>query len=380
LFAKGKVWADKNLFNGEYYMQKIDLSDKHLLERYDNGKSLFGDSTLEAYWNGEAQEIKYQIGEGSAVDQVLAQWHANLIGLGEIFRPDQVKKALGAIYKYNYKRSFRDFFNPCRLYSLNDEGGVVICDWPEGVYKPVVPAPYCEETMYGFEYQAAIHMIQEGMVEEGLEIVRVIRSRFDGDKRNPWNEFECGNNYARSMASYALLNALSGFSYDMVKGRIGFLPVISGNRGMEEPLVNRPDPDHPEKDIPMNMEKTGQIRMDHTGHMTMADEPFRCFWSLDAGWGTYAQGATEVQLHLMAGSLPLCELALDTAAFEKAARTLAQNHPGSAIPYPGVRALNLDCRSESGTRFVSANIRNGVVELEDGFLLLAGETLVVPLV
>lgn len=290
------------------------------------------------------REIKYQIGEGSAIDQVLGQWHANLYGLGEIYKPGHVRSALETIYKHNYKRSFRDFFNPCRLYSLNDEGGVVICDWPEGTQKPVVPAPYCEETMYGFEYQVATHMIQEGMVSQGLEIVERIRSRFDGEKRNPWNEFECGNNYARSMASYALLNALSGFSFDMAARRIGFRPPIEA--------------------------------------CALAGKEFRCFWSLDGGWGTYAQGLEEASVQLQAGQLPLQELRLDKRIFELAAGVLPVNQPGSAVPYPGVRSLVLECRraDTSECRYVSANIRDGVVELEDDFVLEAGETLVVPLV
>jgi len=113
----------------------------------------------------------------------------------------------------------------------------------EGKYKPVIPITYAGETMNGFEYQAAIHMIQEGMVEEGMEIVEAIRERYDGEKRNPWNEFECGSNYARSMASYALLNAFSGFEYNMVEGMIGFNPIEI---------------------------KNGE---------------FTCFWSLEPAWG-----------------------------------------------------------------------------------------------
>ncbi len=344
LFKRGKKWADKHLFNGKWYVQRIDLGDKSLLERYDSGVSLHGDKTLDAYWNAEAGEIKYQIGEGSAIDQVLGQWHANLYGLGEIYKPEQVRGALETIYTHNYKRSFRDFFNPCRLYSLQDEGGVVICDWPEGTRKPVVPAPYCEETMYGFEYQVASHMIQEGMVAQGLEIVEVIRSRFDGEKRNPWNEFECGNNYARSMASYALLNALSGFSFDMAAGRIGFKPASA----LCPPVT----------------------------------QEFRCFWSLDGGWGVFSQGLAEASLQLRQGRLVLRELQLDRKVFELAAGVLPVNQPGSAVPYPGVRSLVLECRM-AGTgesRDVYANIRDGVVELEDGFVLEAGETLVIPLV
>ncbi|MBN8215830.1 MAG: hypothetical protein J0L75_04270 [Spirochaetes bacterium] len=227
LFEKGKRWVDGNLFNGEYYGQKIDLGDRGLLDPYaEGGGSLGGGTTVyDTYWNDEHREIKYQLGEGSSIDQVVAQWHANLCGLGEIFDRKQLRKALQAIHRHNFKRSFRDFVNPCRLYSLYDERGAVICDWPEGRRKPVVPAPYSEETMYGFEYSAASLMIQEGLVKEGLELVSAIRERFDGLRRNPWNEFECGSNYARSMASYSLLPAFGGFEYDLTKGQLGFAPL-----------------------------------------------------------------------------------------------------------------------------------------------------------
>ncbi|MBI4979299.1 MAG: hypothetical protein HZC28_17595 [Spirochaetes bacterium] len=252
LFERGKKWVDKNLFNGEYYFQKIDLKDKSVTERF---KAM-------NYWNDEHKEIKYQIGEGSAIDQVLAQWHANLAGLGRIFDEQQTRTALASVYANNYKRSFSDFVNPCRLYSLYDEKGVVICDWPEGAYKPVVPVPYSEETMYGFEYAVAAHMIQEGLVDEGVEIATEVRKKFDGAKRNPWNEFECGSNYARSMASYALLNAMSGFEYDMTKGMIGFSPV----------------------------RKTGT---------------FTAFWSLDSAWGTASVSATGIIISVLYGELKL---------------------------------------------------------------------------
>lgn len=263
LFERGKAWTDKHLFNGEYYGQLIDVKDKSILERYD-------ESALRDYWNDEAKEIKYQIQDGSGVDQVIAQWHANLCGLGEIFDPAQTRSALASIYEHNFKKSMRNVFNPCRLYSLNDEAGVMICVWPEGRDKPVVPLTYAQETMNGFEYQAAVHMIQEGLVAEGLEIVTAIRDRYDGEKRNPWNEFECGSNYARSMASYALLLALSGFEYNMVEGRIGFHPVA--------PLE--------------------------------ADGAYRTFWSLDSGWGTFQFSGGEAELQVLYGELALNTLHL----------------------------------------------------------------------
>jgi non-lysosomal glucosylceramidase len=269
MFAKGKAWADANLFNGEYYVQRIDLNDKSIVEDFAKDESvLIGGSTMDAYWDEEHQEIKYQIGEGSSIDQVLGQWHASLYGLGEILDPQQVKQANAAIYKYNYIPVMGEAYNPCRIYCLNDEGGLVICAWPEGAQKPTIPAPYSQETMNGFEYSAAIHMIMTGLVEEGMECITAIRKRYDGERRNPWNEFECGSNYARSMAAYALLNAFSGFQFDMVHGHIGFRPA--------------------------RMEKG----------------KFRVFWSLASGWGEVAIERKKAELRVLMGELPVRTLEL----------------------------------------------------------------------
>lgn len=261
LFERGKRWTDDNLFNGEYYHQVIDLSDCSILEQYD-------ESALSLYWNDEARQIKYQIADGCGIDQVVAQWHANLCGLGEIFDRGQTVRALHSIYRYNFKPRMRDVFNPCRLFSLNDEAGVVICEWPETTDKPMIPLTYAQETMDGFEYQVAAHMIQEGLLDEGLEIVSAIRHRYDGERRNPWNEIECGSNYARSMASYALLLAYSGFRFDANRKFIGFHPVEGSS------------------------------------------QTFRCFWSLNSGWGEFVSSANRCTLTVLYGALDVQELAL----------------------------------------------------------------------
>lgn len=230
IFTKGKDYVRDNLFNGEYFIQQIDLANRGILDAYvtDTSDEVMwgeGDTIYGSYWSDEHNQLKYQIGQGSAIDQVVAQWHANLMGLGELFDAEQTKSALQSLYKYNFKESMREEYNPCRLYCLKDEGGITICEWPDETYKPYVPVPYSEETMNGFEYQAACHMIQEGMVEEGMTLVSAVRDRYDGFKRNPYNEFECGSNYARSMASYSLLLSFSGFTYDMPAKRIGFDPI-----------------------------------------------------------------------------------------------------------------------------------------------------------
>jgi uncharacterized protein (DUF608 family) len=268
IFARGKAWVDEHLFNGEYYYQRIDLNDRAIIEAYSDDQVISGGSALKAYWTGEHKEIKYQIAGGSSIDQVLGQWHASLYGLGEILDPAQVRQANAAIYKYNYIPRMGDVYNPCRIYCLNDEGGLVICAWPEGSQKPVIPAPYSQETMNGFEYSAATHMIMTGMVDEGLTCVAAVRRRYDGERRNPWNEFECGSNYARSMASYALLNVYGGFEFDMTQGMIGFNPLRA------------------------------------------KDGFFRCFWSLDSGWGEFVLTPNTAEIFVHYGALEVQKVRL----------------------------------------------------------------------
>jgi len=257
LFTRGKTWTDKHLFNGSYYCQEIDLADASIPDAFKAG---------ETYWDAEHGEIKYQIGQGCAIDQVLAQWHANLYGLGDLFDPKQLRRALQSLYVNNFVRRARDVYNPCRLYCLNDESGMAICTWPESVGKPMIPLTYAQETMHGFEYSAGILMIQSGMIREGMNIVKAVRDRYDGERRNPWNEFECGSNYARSMAAYALLNAFSGFEFDRGRGLIGFNPV------------------------------------------TAPGKPFRCFWSLDGAWGMVSITARRMTVEVLYGSVPVSEV------------------------------------------------------------------------
>ena len=219
LYDAGKAWTNEHLFNGEYFVQKIDLFDKSILERY---------SALE-YWNDESGEIKYQIGEGCSIDQMLADWHAAIIGVDEIFENSKKAKALENLYKYNYKSSMRTVPNAFRNFAINDEAGTIICSFPEHKKTPAIPILYSTETMTGFEYALAGLMLSQGFVTEGENIIKAVRDRYDGEKRNPWSEIECGHNYARSMASYALLLIYSGFSFDMTKNHIGFKPIKKGD-------------------------------------------------------------------------------------------------------------------------------------------------------
>ncbi len=252
LFKNGKKWSEENLFNGRYFIQKIDLKDKETVMRFDAKK----------YWNEETGEIKYQIGEGSSIDQLLGQWHADLLSLGDLFSKKQIKTALSSMMEINFIPSLREFANPWRVFALNDEGGTVICNYHKDSQKPLIPVPYCEELMTGFEYSFAGELIMRGKVQDGLKVIKAIRNRYDGFKRNPYNEIECGNNYVRPLASFALINAFSGFDFHLPKGYIKFAPKVKKNN-------------------------------------------FKCIWSLGTGWGEFLKNENTATLKVKDGSIKL---------------------------------------------------------------------------
>lgn len=188
---------EESTFNGEYYQQKIE----------------------------DVNEYKYQFGSGCLSDQLLGQELAHLNGLGYVLNPAHVKTALSSVYRYNFKESMEDHCNLQRTYALNDEPGLLLCTWPHGG-RPTFPFVYSDEVWTGVEYQVASHLIYEGFIDEGLKLVKALRSRQDGVKRSPWDEVECGHHYARSLSSYGLLLSLSGYHCDMVARKLYFKPVV----------------------------------------------------------------------------------------------------------------------------------------------------------
>jgi hypothetical protein len=242
-FENGRKRYDELLWNGEYYIQKYD----------------------------QVMEKKYQYGEGCLSDQVLGQWLGMVSGLGRFLPQDRLKTTLGSIYRYNFLSDFRDFSNCQRTYALGDEKGLLLCSWPKGG-RPPLPFVYSDEVWTGIEYQVASHLMYEGLLEEGLSIVKAVRDRYDGRRRNPWDEVECGHHYARAMASWGVLLALSGYSFSGPAMRLGFAPLLY------------PD-------------------------------DFRTFWSAGSGWGSYFQKTKEEKslkggIAVLSGDLKLRELSL----------------------------------------------------------------------
>lgn len=191
---------DDVLWNGDYYRQVIDDVDAH----------------------------RYQYGDGVLSDQLLGQFHARLNGLGDIVPVDRVRSALGAIVAHNFRSEMTTHESTQRVYALGDEGGLLLASWPEGG-RPAIPFVYSDEVWTGVEHQVATSLVYAGLVDDAMLIERTLRSRYDGTVRNPWNEIECGNHYARSLASWGLLLAVSGAQWDAPTRTLSFDPAADGS-------------------------------------------------------------------------------------------------------------------------------------------------------
>ena len=210
LFISGSRRVDAYMYNGEYYVQRIQPIE-------DKSKIAFG--LVAGMGTRDFKNPDFQIGEGCLVDQLVGQYMAHICGLGWLADSAHLKKTMESIWKYNYIQSFDNQFNNMRTYGLGNESGLVLTAYPDPSKRPKIPLSYCSEAWTGLEYTAATEMIYSGMIDEALKTMTNVRNRYDGWKRNPFNEEECGNHYARAMASWGTVIAFSGFNYSGVTGK-----------------------------------------------------------------------------------------------------------------------------------------------------------------
>jgi hypothetical protein len=256
--SKGRGLLVQRLFNGEYFVNKVDPN--HL-------------DTINS-------------GTGCHIDQVFGQSWAFQVGLDRVLPERETKSALRALWRYNFTPDvgpYRKAHKPGRWYAMPGEAGLLMCTFPRSDWDyakasgkgPDWAAGYFNECMNGFEYQVAWHMVAEGMLMEGLAVTRAVHDRYHPSRRNPWNEIECGDHYARSMASYGIFLALCGFDYHGPRGAITFAPKL------------RP-------------------------------EDFRAAFTTAEGWGSYRQqiasGRFTASLELKWGSLRLASLSVAPGA------------------------------------------------------------------
>ncbi len=259
VFESGRRLSDAELFNGEYYFQKLP----------------------------EGCDEPYQFATGCICDQLLGQWHARILGLGDLLDPGNIRTALGALFRHNFRDTFAGHNNPHRVYALNDEKGLLLCTWPQGG-RPKVPITYAFECWLGCEYQVGAHLVFEGLLREGLALCKAVRDRQDGEARNPFNEIECGSHYARSMSNYGYLPALSGMRYSAPERTLWWSPAL--RRG-----------------------------------------EFRCFFSVEGAWGVISEAKTDaglaVTIEVREGSLSLDRLVVDGTAHEVGGPAITPEEP-----------------------------------------------------
>lgn len=294
IYKKGRKAYDRLLWNGEYYSHKIQIApglqipERLQSPRLDScNESCKGKQSplgkKKALEQGDIMP-KYQYGEGCLSDQLLGQYLAYVTGLGHVLPKDHVKKSLQSIFNHNFQRDLSHFSNVQRVYALNDEAGLLLCTWPRGK-RPLLPFVYSDEVWTGIEYQVAASLIYAGNVEEGLTIVKAVRDRHRGFNRNPWDEFECGHHYARALASWAVLLAVSGYHYDGVNHSMVFAPKLDM-------------------------------------------ETFKTFWSCGTGWGDYRQTGSGIELICAYGSTKLNRLAVPAIqGGKKIKRCLLNSNP-----------------------------------------------------
>lgn len=255
LLQQGTKNIDRDLFNGEYYIQTHDPEHPNAVGTYDC----------------------------CHIDQVMGQGWAWQVGLGRVLNKEHTLSALRALYKYNFTPDvgpWRKAHPEGRWFAVAGDGGLVMTTNPKGNKdafgdRAAWQFGYFNECMSGFEHQVAAHMIAEGMVHEGLVITRAIHDRYRADLRNPWNEIECSDHYARAMASYGSFISMCGFEHHALKKSIGFSPRLT-------------------------------------------PEDFRAAFTSAEGWGTFSQKrsaeAQRCDIALKHGKLTVQSVALDCGA------------------------------------------------------------------
>ncbi|WPJ97032.1 GH116 family glycosyl hydrolase [Coraliomargarita algicola] len=208
----GKQLQNKRLWNGEYYIQEP----------------------------GKKRSQDYL--DGCHIDQILGEWWADQVEIDRCYPKERSRQAMESLLKYNFLTDFHGHSLKPRQYCEVTDGGMKMITWPKNP-QPIPGMKYGDEVMTGFEYSAAVAMIQNGLLKEGLMVMKVIYDRYNGRLRtkgvsnvrngpwgysgNPFGDDECGKFYGRSLSVWSALLALQGFHYDGPKGEIAFRPVLT---------------------------------------------------------------------------------------------------------------------------------------------------------
>ena len=187
------------------YVKKIE-------EIYRNAVSNF----VKYLWNGEYFDLWYDPLTGyrdkACMSAALTgEWYLKvLLGLDYAVDGEKVLSTLRAIYRYNFK-TWEGLLNA--TYPGKPRPALK----GDMKYFNEVGIPYTiggqmDTPWTGIEIPVAMHMIWEGMVEEGLEILGSVHERY-ASWGFYWNHVECHGHYMRVLCSLLIPNTLAGARY-----------------------------------------------------------------------------------------------------------------------------------------------------------------------
>ncbi|WP_406683273.1 non-lysosomal glucosylceramidase [Seonamhaeicola sp. MEBiC1930] len=238
----GKVHWLTNMYHAALKASAVmakQMKEPAVAERYETLVSKGVSSMMDLMWKEEygyfihIPELEPEKTRGSTtgchIDQVLGEFWLYNLGLDPVLPRDKVRKALESLWTYNFSPNIGDFRKDHpkgRWYAAEGDAGLVMCTWPFGKENAQKKHfhKYYNECMSGFEWQVSAHMIWEGMLEKGLAIGKAISDRYQPNLRNPYNEVECGDHYARALASYSAFMAMCGYRYNGPEGKLAFGP------------------------------------------------------------------------------------------------------------------------------------------------------------
>ncbi len=285
------------------------MNQPAVADRYERIVAKGAPAMVDMLWNedfgyfvhnpGPGEDEKHGSVNGCHIDQVLGEFWLRNVGLDPVLPQDKTRRALESLWTYNFSPNVGDYrkvMTAGRWYAVEGNAGLIMCSFPYGKIEAKSGkknyAGYLNECMTGFEWQVAAHMIWEGMLEKGLAIGKAIYDRYQPQDRNPYNEIECSDHYARAMSSYSAFMAVCGYQYDGPSGRLAFGP-----------------------------------KMQH--------EDFRAAFTTAEGWGQFTQTVKDVRqensIELRYGKLQLQQLTLDLAPGTKSGQATA-TLDGRTIP------------------------------------------------